>query len=109
MAEPKHHRNAQEISSDPAREMSRLRTRALGDFPTGSQPEVRMDDLEIWRPRRISSHRPILGTAYVGLRRWIYREICLAVEKALRMQGTINREFARAIRSRRAESGEKGE
>jgi hypothetical protein len=99
MTEKHHSRSIPEL--DPAAEMVRLRARALGDHrQSGDLNLLGLGDLEIWRPRQISSHRPFIGALYAGIRRWVYREIRLSVEQALTAQGRINAELARLLRRR---------
>jgi hypothetical protein len=85
---------------NPAAEMQRLKTIGLTRTSKPEQGLLPSQDFSgfLWRQRDISSHRGKIFLPYIFFRRWIYREVCLSVQDAIREQEQINGKVRSALR-----------
>jgi len=78
----------------------RLREEALTPGPIAvSDEDIRalQEETEIDFRRNITTHRKFVGWAYVRFRRWVYREIRMAIDPIVARQTAVNRRLARIV------------
>lgn len=67
------------------------------DAPQEEELQSLLEQLDIDVPRQLSTHRKFIGPFYLRLRRWVYREVRLAVEPIIQRQNQVNRSLAHVV------------